>query len=68
MGTRTNTRDKTVEEANGGTCSGERTEVEECMDKECPGKLIHSYVTEILDTCVLHLPFFNIEYNFHSSL
>ena len=40
MGTRTNTRDKIVEEANGGTCSGEKTEVVECMEKECPGKLI----------------------------
>jgi len=36
MGTRNNTRDKIVEEANGGTCSGEPTEVEECMEKECP--------------------------------
>ena len=63
MGTRTNTRDKIVEEANGGTCSGEPTEVEECMEKECPGKIIHAYVTEMLDT-QLHLSFFNIEYIF----
>ena len=51
MGTRTNTRDKIVEEANGGTCSGETTEVVECMEKECPGELIHAYIMEILDIC-----------------
>ena len=47
MGTRTNTRDKTVEEANGGTCSGETTEVVECMEKECPGKIIYIYYGDI---------------------
>ena len=51
MGTRTNTRDKIVVEANGGTCSGEITEVVECMEKECPGKLIRVYVMQILDKC-----------------
>ena len=44
MGTRTTTRDKIVEEANGGTCSGETTKVVECMEKECPGKLIYVHI------------------------
>ena len=47
MGTRTNTRDKIVEEANGGTCSGETTDVVECMEKECPGKIIYIYYGDI---------------------
>jgi len=36
FGTRTNTRTKLVEEANGGTCSGQASEIVECMEKECP--------------------------------
>ena len=36
-GTRTNTRIKLVEEANGGTCSGQPTEIEECNTQPCPG-------------------------------
>merc|ERR1712179_534223 len=36
VGTRTNTRVKLVEELNGGTCTGQPEEIEECMDKECP--------------------------------
>ena len=36
-GTKTNTRVKLVEESNGGTCTGNDTEVLECKDKECPG-------------------------------
>ena len=36
-GTRVNTRIKLIEEANGGTCTGEPTETEECKIKECPG-------------------------------
>ena len=36
-GTRTKTRVKTVDEANGGACIGEPTKTEECKDKECPG-------------------------------
>ena len=36
-GTRTNSRSKSVEEANGGTCSGQYTETEECKMMECPG-------------------------------
>ena len=35
-GTRTNTRTKLVEESNGGTCTGQPTEVLQCQDKECP--------------------------------
>jgi len=35
-GTQNNTRTKLVVEAHGGTCSGETTEVVECMVKECP--------------------------------
>ena len=30
-------RSKTLEEKDGGTCVGETTEIEDCMDKECPG-------------------------------
>ena len=39
-GTRTNTRVKLVEEKNGGTCTGQSTEIEECKDKECPGTYV----------------------------
>jgi len=35
-GTQINTRTKSVEEANGGTCSGQPTEELECKLKECP--------------------------------
>ena len=38
VGTRTNTRVKLVEELNGGTCTGQPEEIEECMDVECPGE------------------------------
>ena len=34
---KTNTRTKTVEEANGGTCNGTSTETEECNTNNCPG-------------------------------
>lgn len=37
VGTQTNTRDKIVEELNGGTCTGGPTEIVECLVKECPG-------------------------------
>ena len=36
-GTRINTRTKSVEEINGGTCTGQATEEEECLIVECPG-------------------------------
>ena len=36
-GTRKNTRTKLVVETNGGTCSGQPTETEECILQECPG-------------------------------
>ena len=39
-GTRTNTRVKLVEESNGGTCTGNSTEILQCRDKECPGSQI----------------------------
>ena len=35
-GTRFKTRSKIIEEANGGTCTGNTTENETCKDKECP--------------------------------
>merc|ERR1712080_222984 len=35
-GTRTNTRTKSVVEANGGTCTGQPSEVEECNTHPCP--------------------------------
>ena len=38
VGTRNNTRVKLVEEANGGTCDGQATEVVECQAGECPSK------------------------------
>ena len=34
---KTNTRVKITEETYGGICSGEPTEVESCLDVECPG-------------------------------
>ena len=37
-GTRTNTREKTVVEANGGTCDGQPTETVECNTNTCPSK------------------------------
>ena len=37
-GTRTNTRNKSVIEANGGTCTGPATEIEECNLDPCPSK------------------------------
>ena len=40
VGTRTNTRVKLVEEANGGTCDGQPTEIEECQAGKCPSKLL----------------------------
>ena len=39
-GTRTNTRDKTVVEANGGTCDGQPNEVEQCNTHPCPSKKV----------------------------
>merc|ERR1712096_169098 len=51
-GKRTDTRVKTTEEANGGLCNGENTQVVDCKDKECPdvkfdGQL--DYIREIED-------------------
>ena len=39
-GARTNTRTKKVVEKDGGTCTGQPTEEEECKIKECPGMLL----------------------------
>ena len=36
-GQQTNTRDKLTEEAYGGACSEESTEVVSCINVECPG-------------------------------
>ena len=36
-GTRTNTRVKLVEEANGGNCTGQSFKTKECRTKPCPG-------------------------------
>ena len=36
-GTRTNTREKKIIEDNGGTCTGQPTETEECNTNPCPG-------------------------------
>ena len=36
-GYRLNTRVKLVEEANGGSCTGQSTETEECNLQKCPG-------------------------------
>ena len=40
-GIRTNTRTKLVDEAHGGTCTGNATEVVECSLKPCPSKIYH---------------------------
>ena len=37
IGTKINTRTKLVVEANGGTCSGQSTEIKECKSADCPG-------------------------------
>ena len=44
-GTRTDTRVKIVEEANGGTCTGKPIEIVQCKEKECPGKYLVSKYT-----------------------
>ena len=36
-GTRINNRTKLVEEANGGTCDGQPSAIEECNSEPCPG-------------------------------
>ena len=38
IGTKMNTRTKLVVEANGGTCSGQSTEIKECKSDDCPGE------------------------------
>ena len=38
-GTRTKTRTKLVTEENSGTCAGDFSTVENCMLKNCPGKI-----------------------------
>ena len=42
-GTRTNNRTKLVEEANGGTCSGQPLEIVECNTQPCPGMIESIY-------------------------
>ena len=37
-GQQNNTRVKLTEETNGGTCTGESSELLSCLDVECPGK------------------------------
>ena len=37
-GVHTKTRSKTIEEANGGTCNGAATIVENCNNYQCPGE------------------------------
>ena len=53
-GLQINTRTKKVVEKDGGTCTGQDTEVEECKIKECAGILLHAgydlYVT-LLQYC-----------------
>ena len=36
-GQQNNTRIKVIEEANGGNCTGEATEIVSCLVVECPG-------------------------------
>ena len=43
-GTRTNTRTKKVDEANGGVCIGEPTAEENCNDQDCPGKTVLYFI------------------------
>ena len=42
-GTKTNTRSKLVTEANGGTCTGQPTEIKDCKIQECPGMLFFNF-------------------------
>ena len=39
-GIRKTTREKTLQEKNGGVCTGDLAGEEECNDKACPGKII----------------------------
>ena len=48
-GTRANIRAKTVEEKNGGVCTGELTVEEVCNMQDCPGK-INSYSMYLIDS------------------
>lgn len=50
-GTRVDTRSKLVEEANGGTCTGQHNETKECKETECPG------------ISTLHIIYYNIYCN-----
>ena len=46
-GQQNNLRVKLVEEANGGTCNGESTNVTSCLVVECPGIHLNLSVYEI---------------------
>ena len=41
-GTRMNNRTKLVEEAHGGTCNGQSSEIVECNTQPCPGMILLS--------------------------
>ena len=43
IGSRVNTRIKIVDEANGGSCTGQPTETEECNLQECAGSTEKQY-------------------------
>ena len=47
-GQQTNTRVKLTEEAHGGTCTEESTEVVSCLDLECPGTNLNMTVDKNL--------------------
>ena len=52
-GTRTNTRTKTVQESNGGVCTGEATLQESCNNLNCPGN-INVYPIYLIDIFCVH--------------
>ena len=49
IGSRVSAREKLVEEANGGNCSGRSTKTEECTVQECPGTDLR-YLRQVLET------------------
>ena len=56
-GQKLNTRIKLIEEANGGNCNGESTEVLSCLVVECPGMYLSltidkKYTLNMFCTCI----------------
>ena len=62
-GTRTNTRSKSVEENNGGKCTGDSTAQENCNDQSCPGNIDLYCETTIMTKVIYMIILHEIGYN-----